>query len=493
MKRLLFLLILLFPLTTFAQYGEHSVPAGPRAVAEQAADPSVVSDIGWVYSKDTSGVTELFYEDDTGNVTQITTGGTIGGGSITLTDNLYQFNVDATAGQSEDVTLRMLAGDGSNLQKWQIVDDSSEKDLLFQYAQDAAAFTTQGKLTETGEYYVDEVILENKFRMYVDPSLEGSGQEATLFAPIGVPTDSVGRWAFFAANNGGTVSAGTTGLAGGSVGLTSGDGSAAKTASGADGGDAGAVYIYPGAPGAGDGAGDDGKQGEIYLASDPLLGADQGRVVVGYPNELRKHNEIFKVYGGIDHTKAQFYDEMWSGVDPAWATRVTTGSAAAQNAINGRYRITTGATATNEESLDWNDICPFVSTQQPSIEIRLNLQTAASIEAEIGLIEASGGGDDDYIRFKHDASGDTSWDAEVSSGGATTTASTSTASENEMYFKIKFASDTSVEFYINSELKATLSSNVPTVQLQPYILVKTEENASKYIDIDYVKIWQDRN
>ena len=68
--------------TAFAQYGEvgfgeHGVPAGPRALSEQSADPSVVPNIGWLYSKDTSGISELFYEDDTSNVIQLTSGGYI--------------------------------------------------------------------------------------------------------------------------------------------------------------------------------------------------------------------------------------------------------------------------------------------------------------------------------------------------------------------------------------------------------------------------------
>ena len=44
---------------------------------EQAGDPANIADTGIIYTKDVAGVTELFYEDDAGNVTQITGGGTL--------------------------------------------------------------------------------------------------------------------------------------------------------------------------------------------------------------------------------------------------------------------------------------------------------------------------------------------------------------------------------------------------------------------------------
>jgi hypothetical protein len=42
---------------------------------EQAGDPTAVSDDGYVYSKDAAGITELFYMDDAGTVTQMTSDG----------------------------------------------------------------------------------------------------------------------------------------------------------------------------------------------------------------------------------------------------------------------------------------------------------------------------------------------------------------------------------------------------------------------------------
>ncbi len=69
------------------------------------------------------------------------------------------------------------------------------------------------------------------------------------------------------ARAGGTVSAGTTGRAGGSMTFTGGAGSAAKATSAANGGVGGNVYLYPGAGGAGDGAGVAGAPGGLVVGS----------------------------------------------------------------------------------------------------------------------------------------------------------------------------------------------------------------------------------
>lgn len=49
---------------------------------EQASDPANAANTGFTYTKDVGGVTELFYEDSSGNVTQITVGGNIEGASL---------------------------------------------------------------------------------------------------------------------------------------------------------------------------------------------------------------------------------------------------------------------------------------------------------------------------------------------------------------------------------------------------------------------------
>lgn len=49
---------------------------------EQSADPTSVADEGFTYTKDVSGVTELYYMDSAGTVVQLTTGGAINGAAF---------------------------------------------------------------------------------------------------------------------------------------------------------------------------------------------------------------------------------------------------------------------------------------------------------------------------------------------------------------------------------------------------------------------------
>lgn len=192
-------------------------------------------------------------------------------------------------------------------------------------------------------------------------------------------------------------------------------------------------------------------------------------------------------------TDSHFVDEMWNGIDSAWATRVTTGSAAVQSRTNGWYRLTTGATATNEESLDWNDILTFVNTQRPTFEIRLDLEEISKTEVEAGLIEVSGGADDDYIRVYFDASVGTPWNLQACTAGTCTSDAGADADTNEILLKVIFTSDTALEWFVNNVSQGTVTTNVPTAALQAYVEIRTEENSAHYVDIDFVKIWQDRN
>lgn len=44
---------------------------------EQSSDPSAVANRGFLYTKDVGGITELFYRDSAGTVTQVTSNGSV--------------------------------------------------------------------------------------------------------------------------------------------------------------------------------------------------------------------------------------------------------------------------------------------------------------------------------------------------------------------------------------------------------------------------------
>lgn len=61
--------------TDGAQVGFHKQITMP----ERASDPSTTADVGFFYTKDVSGTTEVFYKDAAGNVVQLTTAGRVRG------------------------------------------------------------------------------------------------------------------------------------------------------------------------------------------------------------------------------------------------------------------------------------------------------------------------------------------------------------------------------------------------------------------------------
>lgn len=96
------------PPAEFAGSGDvRLLDGGALRISERLADPAAVLNNGFVYVKDVGTVSELFYEDDSGNVTQLTSGGApVAGGA----DTEVQFN---NAGQLDGVA--SLTFDGSNV------------------------------------------------------------------------------------------------------------------------------------------------------------------------------------------------------------------------------------------------------------------------------------------------------------------------------------------------------------------------------------------
>lgn len=76
--------------------GEHTQVTLP----ESAGDPSNATDIGFLYTKNDGGDTELFYEDAGGNVVQITVGGALF--SFPATTSMFFYQSAAPTGWTKD-------------------------------------------------------------------------------------------------------------------------------------------------------------------------------------------------------------------------------------------------------------------------------------------------------------------------------------------------------------------------------------------------------
>ena len=223
-----------------------------------------------------------------------------------------------------------------------------------------------------------------------------------------------------------------------------------------------------------------------------MLFVDASADAIGVNNSAPASDIELDITGRLRSSDAVFYDEFWNGKASEWATRTTTGSVAAQSLDNGWLRLTTGGVATNEESLDWNDVCTFANTKRPTFECRIQLSSVADIEVDVGLMEASGGADDDFILIRLDSYLQNTWYLEASTAGTSTTEMGAVADTNAVELRFIFTSDTALEWFVNGVSQGVITTNVPTVQLQPVIAVRTTTNAAKDMIIDYDKIWQDR-
>jgi len=213
-------------------------------------------------------------------------------------------------------------------------------------------------------------------------------------------------------------------------------------------------------------------------------------VTLSTPQDIETTSDV--EFNRVNATDLYWEDEFLVADHANWATDVTTGSVAIQNAVNGTNRLTTGGTTTNEESLDWGDVTPFLSTQQPVLEVRFQLEQTAAIEVIIGFTESVAVGSDDFLEFIYDASVDGDWRLTASTGG-TPTSDTGAAADTSMHiFRLEWVSDTEVEWFIDGASQGNIATNVPTAAMQPTMKILTESGNARYFDIDYFKIWQDR-
>ncbi len=189
--------------------------------------------------------------------------------------------------------------------------------------------------------------------------------------------------------------------------------------------------------------------------------------------------------------ESDFFDDMWGFLAGSWITRVSTGSRMPISRDNGWFAFTTGALATNEESIDFNDFLLFTNTKRPIYSTRIQLPSVEDVEVELGLVGAAA---TDYIRFFYDySSGVTNWRLQASdAGSATSVTSIVPVSTDEVVLSWRFNSDTEVEFFIDGVSAGTIGVNIPTASLQPYVAVRTETASSKVLNVDYVRIQQDR-
>jgi len=182
------------------------------------------------------------------------------------------------------------------------------------------------------------------------------------------------------------------------------------------------------------------------------------------------------------------FDDFWGdSVDARWHT-AGNGSAAVVNGIDGGIcRLTSGAVSGNSHAISWQDIRSLSAAKKAVLEAYVKLGASSVIDVRIGLYYDA----THYIYFRFDDSADDTWKAVTDDGTGPTVADTGVAPDTNYHVFRIVTSSTSVTFYMDGVLVATVTADIPTEYLQPYISTATEENANKTADIDYIAWRQD--
>lgn len=181
-------------------------------------------------------------------------------------------------------------------------------------------------------------------------------------------------------------------------------------------------------------------------------------------------------------------------VQGEWRGAGTGSVAVVDGQIGGIARITTGAVTNDTYYIDWNNSRILHVDKKVTIEIRAKLETASNIQIQYRLMFDV----TNLISFWFNSGAHASYRLYVRDDGATTNVDSGVAPDTDYHvFRIEAFPTGEVHFYIDGVecSNSPVTTNIPADAgdyLQPYLAVTTLEDATKYVDFDYVVVRQDR-
>jgi len=181
-----------------------------------------------------------------------------------------------------------------------------------------------------------------------------------------------------------------------------------------------------------------------------------------------------------------------------WATAGVGGGSTVvvDQQTGGIFRHTTGGALNDSRTISWNNIRSLLVTKRVSMEVRVKLNQATFLRADIALRFDF----NNQVRFtfSEGAGGAINWSINARDGGADTTQDSGEVVDTLYHiFRIECFPTGEVHFYMDgTEVNnSPLTTNIPddaTDYLQPYLYVVANEVAVKSMDVDYVFIRQER-
>lgn len=177
-----------------------------------------------------------------------------------------------------------------------------------------------------------------------------------------------------------------------------------------------------------------------------------------------------------------------SNPHPWWSARGGAGSLALVD--GGLLQIS--ASANDWYELYRFDLCDFSVAAHADLTARWRIDSLSSILTRIGL-KSDPSISVDWICVLYDPTINGNWHAQCSIAGASSTVDTGLAADlNYHEFQIE-CDPVEVRFSIDSVLKASISVNVSSQLLQPYVYVESKTGSSRDTFLDCIEVFGERD
>jgi hypothetical protein len=222
----------------------------------------------------------------------------------------------------------------------------------------------------------------------------------------------------------------------------------------------------------------------VDVSSDTVTNKD----ILRYDSTSSKF-ELFKAYD--EDLSAQFEDDFYgSELSKLWlvGSDGETSTIDLFDSIGGQVQLTSGTTVSNYMELK-TDKTAVTSASNASMKFRLKLSHTTNTTVTMGAIADA----DHYVQFIYDNSTAGNWKCKIKD-------SISTEAEFDALvvgdlswhiFEIKMSSS-SIDFYIDGVLKATIPGIIPTPNMKIFVNQTAKTVDSRNILLDYVKVIGDR-
>lgn len=173
-----------------------------------------------------------------------------------------------------------------------------------------------------------------------------------------------------------------------------------------------------------------------------------------------------------------------------WSVRGTGGSLSLiSDAIGGQARL---RASSNRYYEIYQSITAYSAASKTFFSTFIRPSSTASIALSFGLNAKTPNNTTSYVAWVFDTSVGSTWRVTSVIGGSATTVDTGITADTTLHdFRIVVDSG-SAQFFIDTVHTTTITTNIPTLQLSPFVLNTSRTSATKDAFIDWIEAWNER-